>query len=208
MDIEGFGDLRRNNTNQARTRHGLYGAMQNAFDAACIPWTSCRREDRGDGVLILAPASVPKTLFADRLPGTLLDALVRHNRTHPTEEQIRLRLALHAGEITYDDHGVTASSIILTYRLLDAPVLKNALALSSGVLAVVGSAWFFDEVIRHSELSGAASYRPAVVTHKETTARAWIRLLGPGPPDGVGTAERSAVAAPGPDAPQAAWGRD
>lgn len=178
VDVEGFGDYSRNNTNQVRIRRGLYGAMQSAFDAAGIPWDGCRREDRGDGVLILAPADVPKTLFADRLPGTLADALITHNKCHPVEEQIRLRLALHAGEILHDEHGVTSSSINHTFRILDADALKSMLAASHGVLAVIGSAWFYDDVIRHSDWSQANSYVAVDIVNKETKARAWIRVVG------------------------------
>ncbi|NKE62146.1 hypothetical protein FXN61_37530 [Lentzea sp. PSKA42] len=178
-DIEGFGQHNRNNINQVRIRHGMYKAMQAAFDAAGIPWSSCRREDRGDGVLVLASADVRKTLFVDHLPNALVEALKRHNRIHPPRERIRLRLALHAGEINYDQHGVTGSAINHTSRLLDAEVLRSALANSSAVLAVIGSAWFFDEVIRHSELSHAKAYRRAEVSNKETTTQAWVRLLRP-----------------------------
>lgn len=178
VDIEGFGQHSRNNINQVRVRSGMYRAMRQAFDTAGIPWSSCRCEDRGDGALVLAPAQVPKALFVDRLPDTLAQGLAKHNRTHPSEEQIRLRLALHAGEINYDDHGVTGSSINHTFRLLDADMVKAALAESSAILAIIGSAWFFDEVIRHSESSHATSYRPGDVTNKETSTRAWIRLLG------------------------------
>jgi class 3 adenylate cyclase len=155
----------------------MYRAVQYAFDRAGIPWLSCRHEDRGDGVLILAPADVAKALFVDRLPDALVDALLKHNKIHPAEERIRLRLALHAGEINYDSHGVTGSSITHTFRLLNADSLRSALAESPAVLAVIGSAWFFDEVIRHSECSNAKAFRPADVTNKETTTQAWIRLL-------------------------------
>jgi hypothetical protein len=176
-DIAEFGQYSRNNTNQVRIRRGMYRAMQQAFDAADIPWISCRREDRGDGVLILAPADVSKAMFVDHLPNALVDALTRHNRIHPVEERIRLRLALHAGEVNYDEHGVTGSSITHTFRLLDAEVVKRTFAEVSAVLAIIGSAWFFDEVIRHSEWSHARSYRPVDITNKETTTQAWIRLL-------------------------------
>lgn len=177
-DIDGFGAYSRNNTNQVRLRRGLYGALRYALDAAGVPWHSCRREDRGDGLLMLAAADVPKSAFADRVPGALVEALVRHNRTHPVEERIRLRLVLHAGEVTYDDHGVTSSSITHTFRLLEANTVRATLTESSAVLAVVGSAWFYDEVIRHSEWSEARSYRRTTVATKETSAEAWIRLLG------------------------------
>jgi hypothetical protein len=177
VDIVGFGDHRRNNSNQVRVRRGLYGALASSFDCAGIPLHRCRTEDRGDGALILVPADVPKALFADRLPSALTDALVAHNQRHPIEEQIRLRLALHAGEIVHDEHGVTSTSINLTFRILDAPALAATFAESSGVLAVIGSAWFYDEVIRHSDWSHVDAYIGVEVTNKETNARAWLRIM-------------------------------
>jgi hypothetical protein len=177
VDVEGFGRYSRNNINQVRVRHGMYRAVEWAFENAGIPWGSCYRDDRGDGVLILAPAEVPKALFVDRLPDGLVEALREHNKMHPAEERMRLKLALHAGEINYDEHGVTGAAINHTCRLLDADALKRALAESSAILAVIGSAWFFDEVIRHSEWSRAKLYRPMDITNKETTTRAWIRLV-------------------------------
>jgi hypothetical protein len=177
-DINGFGQRWRTNANQVRLRSGMYSAMQHAFDGAGIGWSSCFREDRGDGVLVLAQAEVPKTLFVDRLPAALADALTEHNGTHPWEERIHLRLALHAGEVNFDDHGVTSAAINHAFRLVEAEAFKCALAESSAVLAIVGSAWFFDEVIRHSEQSHATSYRPAEIVNKETSTQGWIRLLG------------------------------
>ncbi|MBE1470973.1 hypothetical protein [Kibdelosporangium phytohabitans] len=177
VDVAGFGERNRNNINQVRVRRGMYRAMEEAFRLAGIAWDACRSEDRGDGILVLAPADVQKALFVDRLPNHLLAALIEHNRTHPVEEKIRLRLALHAGEINYDEHGVTGSAITHTFRLLDADEVRRAFASSSAVLAVVGSAWFYDEVIRHSERSRAKTYRLADITNKETMTQAWIRLL-------------------------------
>jgi hypothetical protein len=177
-DIEGFGQYWRNNANQVRLRNGMYQAMESAFDAVGIPWASCRIEDRGDGVLVLARAEIAKTLFVDRVPARLAAALARHNKAHPVEERIRLRLALHAGEVNFDDHGVTGAAINHAFRLIDADMFKHTFAESSAVLAIIGSGWFFDEVIRHSERSRVGSYQPAQITNKETTTRAWIRLLG------------------------------
>jgi len=177
VDIAGFGDHRRNNTNQIRIRRGLYDAIHDAFSAADISWNLCHSEDRGDGLLVLASAELRKPLFADRLPGTLAAALARHNATHPVEEQIRLRLALHAGEVNYDDHGVTSTSITCTFRLVNARKLKEVHAQSDAALAIIASGWFFDEVIRHSERSQADFYQPVTIRNKETTASAWIRLL-------------------------------
>ena len=85
-------------------------------------------------------------------------------------------MALHAGEINYDEHGVTAASINLAFRLVDAKPLKAALAGSPGVLAVIVSSWFFDEVVRHIAAEGAAGYRPVHVAVKETITTGWICL--------------------------------
>jgi tetratricopeptide (TPR) repeat protein len=110
------------------------------------------------------------------LPDELVKALAEHNGTHREQERIRLRMALHAGEVSYDDHGVTAAAVNVTFRLLDAGPLKAALAGSPGVLALVVSSWFFDEVVRHSVAGDPATYRPVWLTVKETTTVGWIAL--------------------------------
>jgi tetratricopeptide (TPR) repeat protein len=176
VDVEGFGSRHRTNSHQLAVRDGLYRGVREAFDEAGISWAECYHEDRGDGIFILAPADVPKGLFVEALPHALVAALRAYNDTHEVEEQIRLRVALHAGEVAYDEHGVTAASINLTFRLLDAPPFKVALAESPGVLALITSDWFFDEVVRHSPDVDPATYRPSTVVVKETTTVGWICL--------------------------------
>lgn len=179
VDIEGFGQRDPSDINQVRMRHGMYKAMHASFATAGIPWSSCRDEDRGDGMLILASADVRKRPFADHLPNALAEELSAHNRLHRPRERIRLRLALHAGEVNFDRHGVTGFSINHTYRLLDSEVLKSALGSSPAVLAIISSAWFYEDVIRRNELSRPNTYRQVDVTNKETRAKAWIRLVRP-----------------------------
>jgi hypothetical protein len=185
VDVESFGDLRRTNRDQVAVRKGLYGALRQAFSRAGISWDDCHHEDRGDGVLVLVPPEVPKGLLAQSLMSPLVTALREHNSAHTGPERIRLRMALHAGEVEYDEHGVTAASVNLAFRLLDASALKAALAGSSGVLAVIVSSWFFDEVVRHS--STASEYHSVEVKVKETTTVGWICL-----PDHVDSAGRVA----------------
>lgn len=175
VDVEGFGDPHRTNPNQVAVREGLYSAMREAFRLAGIPWTDRDHEDRGDGMFILVGPDVPKSLFVESLPSVLIAALRSHNAAHPDSERIRLRMALHAGEVHYDEHGATAASINLTFRLLEAGPAKEALAGSSGVLAVIASSWFFEEVVRHSA-ADVAAYRSVPVTVKETSTIGWICL--------------------------------
>lgn len=90
-------------------------------------------EDRGDGVFILIPSAVPKV-------------------------RIRLRIALHAGEVHYDSHGVAGMAITHAFRLVDQPMFKAALADSAGLLGVIVSEWFYDEVVRHYPAAEPDSY--------------------------------------------------
>lgn len=96
-------------------------------------------------------------------------------RYHANGEQIRLRMALHAGEVNYDRHGVTATSINLTFRLLESDAVKGAVAASPSVLAVITSSWFFEEVVQHSTADPGA-YHPVRVSVKETITTGWICL--------------------------------
>jgi tetratricopeptide (TPR) repeat protein len=175
VDIEGFGDRCRTNRNQVAVRDGLYRAMREAFGQTGISWADHHHEDRGDGIFILAGPEVPKSVFAESLPSALVSALCLHNGTHPDLERIRMRMALHAGEVHLDEHGATSASINLAFRLLECGPVKEALAASHGVLAVIASSWFFEEVVRHSA-AGAAAYRPVTVAVKETTTTGWICL--------------------------------
>ena len=193
VDVEGFGDQCRTNPHQVAVRDGLYRALREAFGHAGIPWDDCGREDRGDGVFVLVPAEVPKGLLVESLPSALVAALRAHNGAHLGPERIRLRMALHAGEVRYDEHGVTAAAVNLAFRLLDAGALKAALASSPGVLAVIASSWFFEEVVRHSGV--AAAYRPVKVAVKETMTTGWICLPDhPDPPGQVELDSRPPVA--------------
>jgi hypothetical protein len=190
VDVEGFGNRHRTNRIQVAVREGLYRAMQEAFRRTGIPWIARDHEDRGDGMFILVGSEVPKSLFVESLPSALAAALHMHNSAHPDLEKIRLRMALHAGEVNYDEHGVTGASINLTFRLLESAPVKEALAGSPGVLAVITSPWFFEEVVQHST-ADASAYHPVPVAVKETTTTGWICLpdhpgqfphIGPGRP--------------------------
>ena len=202
VDVEGFGDRRRTNRHQVAVRDGLYRTVGAAFQQVGIPWDADAREDRGDGLFILIPPDVPKSLLVELLPSALVETLTAHNCTRPGQERIRLRMALHAGEVNYDGHGVTGAAINLAFRLVAAEPLKAALADSPGVLAVIVSAWFFEEVVRHLAADDAARYQPVLVTVKETTTTGWICLPDhPFPTDEVTLARSPGVFAPVPPSP-------
>jgi hypothetical protein len=138
---------------------------------------------------------VPKSVLAAGVPGELAVAVRAHNQVHDLDARMRLRLALHGGEVLHDAYGVTSTAVNLAFRLLEAGPLKQALAGSPGVLAVITSAWFYEEVIRHTEACAPATWRRAHVTVKETREDGWISL-----PDAPYPADQDAALPPAPSA--------
>ncbi|WP_067454381.1 hypothetical protein [Actinomadura macra] len=181
VDVAKFGDDRRTTPHQVAVRDGLYRALHTAFDRSGADWGDCYHEDRGDGALVLVPSEVPKARLSAGLPPALTAALDEHNQIHAEESRIRLRLALHAGEVRHDAQGATGNALTHAFRLLDAPAIKEALDASPHVLAVIASDWFFEEVIRHDPASSPGLYGRAEITVKETRAPAWLRPVSPGP---------------------------
>jgi tetratricopeptide (TPR) repeat protein len=175
-DVEKFGDPSRTDLDRGAVRQGLYAALRRAFSASRIPWEDCYCEDRGDGVLFLIPPKIPKSLLVAPFPQELAAALRAYNQDCGPHALIRLRVALHAGEVREDANGVVASCINLAFRLLDADALKSSLRSSPGVLALIASGWFFDEVIKHDPAHRPETYERVNVTVKETSTQAWVCL--------------------------------
>ncbi len=177
VDVEDFSDPARTNIHQLAVRDAMYKALRQSFAKARIRWTDCAIEDRGDGVLVLIPAAVPKSWLVTRLPARLAEILARHNASCPGPERIRLRMALHAGEVHQDAHGFAGTSINRTFRLIEAQASRTALRNSTGLVALIVSDWFYDDVVRHHEAAGPSDFREVLVALKETEMTAWVRVL-------------------------------
>jgi hypothetical protein len=176
VDVQGYADRSRTNADLVAVRDGMYGALERAFTRSGVDWQTCYRADRGDGVLIVVPPDVTSDLLVTTVPGELASALQDHNAEHGPHARIQLRMAVHAREVHRDKHGLTSMAINLTSRLLDAEALKRALAGAPGVLAVIASQSFYEEVIQHTVTSHPGTYQRVRVCVKETTATGWIRL--------------------------------
>jgi hypothetical protein len=180
VDVENFGDPARTNADQLAVRDTLYAALRRSFAKTRISWAACAIEDRGDGILVLVPPTVPKGRLVTSLPAHLAGMLARHNATHPPQERIRLRMALHAGEVHHDPHGFAGISIIRAFRLIQAPASRSPLRDPSAVLALIVSGWFYDEVVRHHPAAGPSRFRQVHVVMKETATVGWVRTFPAG----------------------------
>jgi hypothetical protein len=174
---------------QLDARNCVYRALESAFDRAGVRWGNCVHEDRGDGVLVLVPAHLPKVPLAASLPHELARALGEHNDAVPAHERIHLRVAIHAGEVAGDRHGYTGTAINLAFRLVNSAPLRGALDKSSGVVALAMSTWFYDEVAQHHATARPMSYRRVLVENKETRTDAWIGRPDDPYPDRISDAD-------------------
>lgn len=174
-DIAGFG--RRDDEVQQHVRGALYAIMKRALRRSRVAWSGCYREDRGDGFLLIPPAAVPPVTLVDPMLHFLRAGLRRHNKLHSEAASIQLRVALHTGQIRFDPHGMSGATVVHVCRLLEAPIMKQALAAFRADLAFIASEDVFDTHLRQGpELVDPATYYPVDVAVKETAARAWLHI--------------------------------
>jgi hypothetical protein len=180
----------RTNDDRLVIREAMYDALSAAFGRSVVPrrhdWQRCRWEDRGDGVLILVPPEVPKARLVTGRPERLEAALACHNAAmerrggeRAVATQVRLRVAVHAGEVTFDKHGVVGAAIDHTFRLVDAPPLRAALAGSLDACALIVSDWFYSDVVYHHREARPDIYRPVGCEVKGIELSAWLRVPEP-----------------------------
>ncbi|MGH3899073.1 MAG: hypothetical protein ACRDTA_12670 [Pseudonocardiaceae bacterium] len=176
VDVARFTDPARTAHHQLAVREGLYNVLKGAFTEAGLDLGACTVEDRGDGKLILMPPEIDNGRLADQLPGRLVAGLRRHNAVHSAEAAIKLRVALHAGEVRQDGQGAVGQAVNDAFRILEAPEAKSALRSSTGVLALIASDAFYRDVIVQDPATDPPSYQRVLVSANETLLVAWLRL--------------------------------
>jgi hypothetical protein len=202
VDVERYS--RRDNPGQLYLRHDLDRVLTEAFADAGIERPRKEAQDGGDAWLMLFPPEVSKVRLLDNLPQQLAGALGRLNKGRTDEARLRLRVAVHAGEVHLDETGYPSEAVVHTVRLRDSAVVKSALRASATDLVLVVSDYLYDSVVRHGYGAlESRNYLPREVVNKEFRARAWLQVVGrggslgetpldPSPPDPSPQEERRA----------------
>jgi predicted ATPase len=181
LDVVAFGALERSDNARQRIRRALYEVLLDSLARCAVSGDDVYWEDRGDGVLVAVSAQVRTSVLLAPFVDWMYSGLRRHNEVSSDVARIRLRVAVHTGEVDTDEHGLVGTAVNHVFRLVDAGVLKSALAGSAATLAVIASDRVYDDVIRHGpDLVDPTAYNAVEVHTKETAAGAWIRLLGVG----------------------------
>lgn len=169
-----------------RIRGALRAALFESLDAADLDGRDFAYFDTGDGCLLVAPAGLSKARLLVPLLPELNARLREHNRHADQGTRLRLRAALHAGEIRVDEEGAASGAPFeVLARLLDsAPLRQAALAGPDGTpVAAILSRHVYEETVGHGHAGlDADAFTAADVRVKEYAARAW--LWYPGSPVG------------------------
>lgn len=201
VDIEGYSS--RDNQGQAELRKKLREVCEEAFSRTRISPDS--RQDQGDSFLFLFQPDVSKALLASDLIREIGTALRLSNRSWLLEARMRLRVAVHYGEVHLDGTGYAGESVVTVMRLLDAQPLRNALKTAPDDLAVIVSEPMYRDVVRHQYRGmNPSDYVQVQVSHKEFSQPAWIRVPGTRPDSGAeppGGTPPPEPNSPGPSAP-------
>jgi hypothetical protein len=126
---------------------------------------------------------------------------------------LRMRVALHAGDVLRDDQGWVGAELNTACRLVDLPALRNALAqVPSARLAVVVSDIWFKTVVRHDPGTvDHRNYTRVPIAMKEPDHWAWIYVPGhpkPSIPSMTDPTDASAINFSGPIRANTIVGRD
>ncbi|MGW0732267.1 hypothetical protein [Streptomyces sp. NPDC002851] len=193
MDIErsaGRGDAA-----LLQIRDVLSSALRESFERSGIDWAQCLCADLGDGMQVTAPAGLRKTKLIHPLIHELGVRLHAHNRLAGPLTRIRVRIALHAGDVhVHPDGQVVGRPLEVLARLLNAAPARTALAQApDAALALLVSQHFYDDTICHGYPGiDPATFRGTTVTEKEYTASAWLHVPGQRDPAPAPAPTRSA----------------
>ncbi|ROO82682.1 hypothetical protein EDD29_0164 [Actinocorallia herbida] len=157
-------------------RDAMYSIVRTACEETGLPWPECHVEDRGDGILVIAPEDTDVEAVIDDLADALRRMLGAYNHVLADPFRLRLRMAVSDGYVHLDGHGVIGGAVIHMFRLLDAPSFKREIGDRPGDLSLIVAAHLYEDVVQYATRLDPASFRPVTVSLKETFCHAWIRL--------------------------------
>ncbi|MFF3330544.1 SAV_2336 N-terminal domain-related protein [Streptomyces sp. NPDC002888] len=144
-----------------------------------LSWES---QGTGDGLIVLLPGDARGTALASELLSGLESALHDHAAL---SWPLRLRVALHYGEVERRGRKWHGSALTTAFRLVKSAPLRAALeAGNPSPAAVAVSDDLFTIAFRaHSRLAGM--FRPVHIPTKDGVEKAWISVAGHQDPPGI-----------------------
>jgi hypothetical protein len=162
-------DSRRSIPEQRRAQQGL----RRVLDAA---WAGlgADRQPNGDGEIALAPPGIDEATALGAVVVRLQEALEK-------VEQLRLRVAAHAGHVEQGANGFVGHAVVRACRLVGAQALRRALAgHPDDRLALLVSDSLYEDAVSRDDVLHARTFEPVDVTDpaKGFAARAYLHVPG------------------------------
>jgi class 3 adenylate cyclase len=188
VDIDGYGQ--RTDTERVRLRSALYDALTKALRHTNVSDDAYYSEDRGNSVLILISPEIPKNrLLADFLLN--LTAML-HEHNLGQAGHLRLRVAIHAGEVIFDEYGVVGNTVRTVFLLLDSAAMRSGLHFVDADLIVGVTEPIYEGVIEPGFPGiDPASYRRVIADIKGANIPVWIYF-----PSATGTRTEAGITLP------------
>jgi ribokinase len=178
VDAESFTHPVRTDADLAAVRAGIYKTLRYAFDGAGIPWGDCESQDRGDGAIVLVSPSYPKLRLFCPLPAMLRGEVLKHNAGTAPTSRIRLRVAIHAGEVSDDGRGFVGSAVNFACRVVDSPAVKDFHASATSLVTMAVSAGMFNDVVRQEAAAEPDTYCALNVVSKNLECEIYAKVIG------------------------------
>lgn len=186
VDIEDF-SLRPDSV-QLALQKGVYDVVRSALKRARVDSDDMEMSDRGDGMLVLIPASLSPPVLLRELVRGLEDALADHRRAHSDGYRMRLRVGFHLGLVSRDGQRWAGTTINDLARLLDADHVRKSLKVAeSAHMVFVLPDSLYSGIVQgyHSGINPALYVPFEFVTKHHEARRGW--LIVPGHPAAPGS---------------------
>ena len=136
-------------------------------------------EHRGDGMILLVPATKSTVSLLDPVIPVLATEVRRHNSAGGP--RIRLRISLHVGVVGRDSSGWVGSDLITACRLVDSPAVRRYLRQrpDDDVVVAVSDVVYTGIIAHRYRRLDPTTYEPLHVAVKELNTRAWVRVPRP-----------------------------
>ncbi|WP_317440765.1 hypothetical protein [Streptomyces collinus] len=174
MDVRDFSA--RSELEQLSVRDHLADAVGRSLAALQVDVDDTHQMDRGDGLFVLFPPSVPSPYVM-----TMWVALLHRELQRATAggSGFQLRIGMQKGAVALDHHGAAGTTVNGASRLCDSDRARNLLA-EGGDLVLAVSEHLYREAVRGYPLADAGEFTHATVHTKNGVTLAWFRVIGRG----------------------------
>jgi hypothetical protein len=177
LDVQGFSRAERTDEDRAAVRRTL---QEIARDLLGDLGVAGEISDRGDGLLCVLPPELARRELLVRFFPNMELRLREHNKTHPRQREIRVRMVLSQGTSRVDPapltgRGIVSTAVNLASRLLDSEQLRDDLATAKerAVSLMVSHAYYTATLARENPLL-APAFRRVLVRAKDGVFEGWL----------------------------------